>query len=102
MNKKVGRNDPCPCGSGKKYKNCCFSKTIGPKKFKATWINPAKQQQQAVPTGVNLMERTFGAAIAAAQRDEKPPLPSSSIPPEEVIPPGPVAEIPPEPPVDEE
>jgi preprotein translocase subunit SecA len=19
----VGRNDPCPCGSGKKYKNCC-------------------------------------------------------------------------------
>ena len=22
-NKVVGRNDPCPCGSGKKYKNCC-------------------------------------------------------------------------------
>lgn len=21
--KKPGRNDPCPCGSGKKYKNCC-------------------------------------------------------------------------------
>jgi len=21
---KVGRNDPCPCGSGKKYKNCCM------------------------------------------------------------------------------
>ncbi|MBL7574780.1 preprotein translocase subunit SecA [Peptoniphilus asaccharolyticus DSM 20463] len=21
--KRVGRNDPCPCGSGKKYKNCC-------------------------------------------------------------------------------
>ncbi len=21
--KKVGRNDPCPCGSGKKYKDCC-------------------------------------------------------------------------------
>ena len=20
---KVGRNDPCPCGSGLKYKNCC-------------------------------------------------------------------------------
>ena len=20
---KVGRNDPCPCGSGRKYKNCC-------------------------------------------------------------------------------
>ncbi len=23
---KVGRNDPCPCGSGKKYKNCCIDK----------------------------------------------------------------------------
>ncbi len=23
---KVGRNDPCPCGSGKKYKNCCLLK----------------------------------------------------------------------------
>jgi hypothetical protein len=22
---KVGRNDPCPCGSGKKYKKCCMS-----------------------------------------------------------------------------
>ena len=22
---KTGRNDPCPCGSGKKYKNCCLS-----------------------------------------------------------------------------
>ncbi len=25
-NKNVGRNDPCPCGSGKKYKNCCWEK----------------------------------------------------------------------------
>jgi methionyl aminopeptidase len=24
--KKPGRNDPCPCGSGKKYKNCCLIK----------------------------------------------------------------------------
>jgi preprotein translocase subunit SecA len=24
--KKVGRNDPCPCGSGKKYKKCCGRK----------------------------------------------------------------------------
>lgn len=23
--KKVGRNDPCPCGSGKKYKKCCLT-----------------------------------------------------------------------------
>jgi uncharacterized protein YecA (UPF0149 family) len=24
---KIGRNDPCPCGSGKKYKKCCMDKT---------------------------------------------------------------------------
>ena len=23
---KVGRNEPCPCGSGKKYKHCCYAK----------------------------------------------------------------------------
>ena len=26
QNKKIGRNDPCPCGSGKKYKHCCMNK----------------------------------------------------------------------------
>ena len=26
---RVGRNDPCPCGSGKKYKNCCMRKEQG-------------------------------------------------------------------------
>lgn len=25
--KKMGRNEPCPCGSGKKYKKCCGNKT---------------------------------------------------------------------------
>jgi preprotein translocase subunit SecA len=26
QNKRVSRNDPCPCGSGKKYKDCCWDK----------------------------------------------------------------------------
>lgn len=26
MSKKIGRNDPCPCGSGKKYKKCCLDR----------------------------------------------------------------------------
>lgn len=26
--KKVGRNEPCPCGSGKKYKKCCLLKDV--------------------------------------------------------------------------
>jgi hypothetical protein len=28
--RKVGRNDPCPCGSGKKYKKCCLGPSIDP------------------------------------------------------------------------
>ena len=24
--KKIGRNDPCPCGSGEKYKKCCLDR----------------------------------------------------------------------------
>lgn len=27
VGEKVGRNDPCPCGSGRKYKSCCMRKT---------------------------------------------------------------------------
>ncbi len=27
---KIGRNDPCPCGSGKKFKNCCIDKRNEP------------------------------------------------------------------------
>lgn len=27
---KTGRNEPCPCGSGKKYKKCCVSKKAPP------------------------------------------------------------------------
>ena len=29
--RKVGRNDPCPCGSGKKYKKCCMLKETQPR-----------------------------------------------------------------------
>ena len=37
MASQIGRNDPCPCGSGKKYKKCCYQKDQGnaePKELK--------------------------------------------------------------------
>ncbi|MDN3504048.1 MAG: SEC-C metal-binding domain-containing protein [Rhabdochlamydiaceae bacterium] len=37
---KVGRNDPCPCGSGKKYKKCCGK--VGPRKFSAQLLSSNK------------------------------------------------------------
>lgn len=56
---KIGRNDPCPCGSGKKYKQCCLNKPKPPR-FKATLLSQPKQ--------VDLMARTFGGMIAEADR----------------------------------
>lgn len=38
MNRKIGRNDPCPCGSGKKYKNCCLGL------FKNPYFKPPKAE----------------------------------------------------------
>lgn len=43
--KAAGANDPCPCGSGKKYKKCCLSKTAGNNVATKT---PPKQKHQQV------------------------------------------------------
>lgn len=62
MTEKIGRNDPCPCGSGKKFKQCCFLTKGGSgvkRKLSAVWVN-----KPAIQEGVNLMERTFGGAIS--------------------------------------
>jgi hypothetical protein len=40
---KVGRNDPCPCGSGKKFKKCCEEK-VTKKKFEAQVITEKKEE----------------------------------------------------------
>ena len=33
---KIGRNDPCPCGSGKKYKKCCRDKDLAAERGQQT------------------------------------------------------------------
>lgn len=42
MIESIGRNDPCPCGSGKKYKHCCMRKTAG----RRTVQHPARQRKR--------------------------------------------------------
>ena len=39
LSEKVGRNDPCHCGSGKKYKKCCMAKdeTVEHKAIEENW-----------------------------------------------------------------
>lgn len=72
MTEKIGRNDPCPCGSGKKYKQCCLKKPVEPRKLKAKWLN--------APAGPNLIERTFGAAIDTAGKEFTPTAPEKEAP----------------------
>lgn len=72
MNQKVGRNDPCPCGSGKKYKQCCFKHVGQKKKIKAVVIRSGPKPG-AMP---DLLERTFGETINKL-KSEEPPKPIS-------------------------
>ena len=36
--KTIGRNDPCPCGSGKKYKNCCLTREQRTDTTESLWL----------------------------------------------------------------
>ena len=93
MSEKVGRNDPCPCGSGKKYKSCCFqndqkkkTSPLGGRKFTAKIISSggtqkALEQEQAETKAkppvdyTTLMERSFGDAMRTYE--DKPPQPAN-------------------------
>src|SRR3954465_14025867 len=44
---KPGRNDPCPCGSGKKYKHCCLEKDQAAELAPAVAQRVALQAQKA-------------------------------------------------------
>ena len=49
MVNKIGRNDPCPCGSGKKYKQCCEQTGIAPIQ---TNHSPQLSPQQALQSAM--------------------------------------------------
>ncbi len=36
---QAGRNDPCPCGSGRKFKACCLGKTALPLEARSGWLH---------------------------------------------------------------
>jgi tetratricopeptide (TPR) repeat protein len=49
MSSKIGRNDPCPCGSGKKFKQCCEATGAAPIQSLANNFSP----QQALQIGMS-------------------------------------------------
>ena len=56
MNKKVGRNDPCPCGSGKKYKKCCEQR-LGGRKFSASVISSGNKETKATQISADFFSK---------------------------------------------
>jgi tetratricopeptide (TPR) repeat protein len=44
---KTGRNDPCPCGSGKKYKKCCLPKHEAQERDRAVEQQVAREERAA-------------------------------------------------------
>jgi len=59
--KKIGRNDPCPCGSGKKYKKCCLPLGV---KFNS------KKEEEEEP--VDISDRNFFKALMDTYDQSKP------------------------------
>ncbi len=59
--KKIGRNEPCPCGSGKKYKHCCLQKHEAAKKDRdpeqAENLRAKEKEQEQL---VKHIEKAFG------------------------------------------
>ncbi len=59
---KVGRNDPCPCGSGLKYKRCCLGKELPPGK------DPGLKELYFQKHGIRLKEKKDIEGIRKAGR----------------------------------
>ncbi len=62
---KTGRNEPCPCGSGQKYKQCCARKTDAKSEFMGKWI--------AVALGGLILIAALGFAASLSERDSSRP-----------------------------
>jgi len=56
---KTGRNDPCPCGSGKKYKKCCLIKAENA-------IRRDQSDKSAVQTAIDWLHKHYPQEISAA------------------------------------
>ncbi len=72
MEGKVGRNDPCPCGSGKKFKKCC-EQTLIAKKFRASRLDSSSLAGRAVKVSQSLSGLFSKASAEAPPKGEEKP-----------------------------
>lgn len=45
---KIGRNEPCSCGSGRKYKKCCLDKQVSAVPFVSIDVKHQFEKMQAI------------------------------------------------------
>src|ERR1035441_7350444 len=64
---KIGRNDPCPCGSGRKYKRCCLPKQ--PPSQDRLWARQREASDQLMREMMRFAARKFGKDIEEAWQD---------------------------------
>src|SRR5438105_1534893 len=71
----TGRNDPCPCGSGKKYKKCCLAKDRE-ESSRRTAVTPPPTVDSPRPVPFHAQQHPKPAGpIAPARAAEAPTLP---------------------------
>ena len=77
---KISRNDPCPCGSGKKFKNCCISKDIDwdarrPAAIQSLLPLPAPRPRTSPPADLALLGpfRVVDARLKAVAKETPGP-----------------------------
>ncbi len=66
---KPGRNDPCPCGSGKKYKRCCLAQQVAPV-ASLNWQKMRKTEGELVHILLKHVDRFYGSEAIAEAWDE--------------------------------
>src|ERR1035438_9501232 len=67
---KTGRNDPCPCGSGKKHKHCCLASGSAPAVSAETpWSRQRDASHRITGDLLRLMRREFAERILDAWSD---------------------------------
>ena len=60
---KIGRNDPCPCGSGRKFKRCC----LGKQQEASTNLTEVQQAQISLQNAINTIQKAASQGVQKVQ-----------------------------------
>jgi hypothetical protein len=80
---KIGRNDPCPCGSGKKYKKCCLNKAKPP--VDLLWRRLGEAHDRLVDKLMVHARKIFGEPALIMAMDEFLVWPEMGLPQDQIV-----------------